>query len=239
MDRLQDELPSQQFNTWIRPLHASQNGRQLTLFAPNRFIKDFVSDKFSRRISELLREVDSQQIIDLVLEIGSSGSDSGQTQGASEVVRDAAPVPVAAEPGPEPAFSTAASSRAGGGLNGPRVLSNSRAEPGTVDTLQHQHHLVEHYTFDNFVEGKSNQLALAAARQVAENPGESYNPLFLYGGVGLGKTHLMHAVGNALKQYKPHARVVYLHSERFVADMVNALQLNAISDFKPYYRYVD
>lgn len=105
--------------------------------------------------------------------------------------------------------------------------------------MQHQHHLVENYTFDNFVEGKSNQLALAASRQVAENPGDSYNPLFLYGGVGLGKTHLMHAVGNALKARDPGAKVVYLHSERFVADMVKALQLNAISDFKRYYRSVD
>jgi chromosomal replication initiator protein len=99
--------------------------------------------------------------------------------------------------------------------------------------------LVEGYTFTSFVEGKSNQLALAAAQQVAENPGDSYNPLFLYGGVGLGKTHLMHAVGNALLKQKPDAKIVYLHSERFVADMVKALQLNAISDFKRYYRSVD
>lgn len=248
VDRLQDELPSQQFNTWIRPLHASQSGHRLTLFAPNRFIKDFVSDKFRQRICELLREVDTQQVVDLVLEIASAADDNaGRREDAVEDRRVVAPVPAYAPAddiplerrSPEPAFSTAASSRAGGGLNGPRVLLNSRPDSGAVDTLQHQHHLVEHYTFDNFVEGKSNQLALAAARQVAENPGESYNPLFLYGGVGLGKTHLMHAVGNALKQYKPHARVVYLHSERFVADMVKALQLNAISDFKRYYRSVD
>jgi len=106
-------------------------------------------------------------------------------------------------------------------------------------SLLHQHHLFENYTFSSFVEGKSNQLALAAAQQVAENPGNSYNPLFLYGGVGLGKTHLMHAVGNALKAHNPEAKVVYLHSERFVADMVKALQLNAITDFKRYYRSVD
>jgi len=107
------------------------------------------------------------------------------------------------------------------------------------EALQHQHNLVAGYTFATFVEGKSNQLALAAASQVAENPGEAYNPLFLYGGVGLGKTHLMHAVGNALKANRPDARIVYLHSERFVADMVKALQINAISDFKRYYRSVD
>ena len=89
------------------------------------------------------------------------------------------------------------------------------------------------------MEGKSNQLGLAAARQVAENPGGAYNPLFIYGGVGLGKTHLMQAVGNAMVARNPNAKVVYLHSERFVADMVKALQLNAINDFKRYYRSMD
>ncbi|HEX5513882.1 MAG TPA: chromosomal replication initiator protein DnaA [Gammaproteobacteria bacterium] len=95
------------------------------------------------------------------------------------------------------------------------------------------------YTFDTFVEGKSNQLARAASLQVVANPGNAYNPLFLYGGVGLGKTHLMHAVGNQLLANNPKARVLYLHSERFVADMVKALQHNAINEFKRYYRSVD
>jgi chromosomal replication initiator protein len=95
------------------------------------------------------------------------------------------------------------------------------------------------FTFTNFVEGKSNQMARAASMQVAENPGEAYNPLFLYGGVGLGKTHLMHAVGNAIQRERPNATVVYLHSERFVADMVKALQHNAINEFKRFYRSVD
>ncbi|QWJ91761.1 chromosomal replication initiator protein DnaA [Providencia rettgeri] len=95
------------------------------------------------------------------------------------------------------------------------------------------------HTFDNFVEGKSNQLARAAARQVAENPGGAYNPLFLYGGTGLGKTHLLHAVGNSIMEHKANARVVYMHSERFVQDMVKALQNNAIEEFKRYYRSVD
>nr|WP_306671102.1 chromosomal replication initiator protein DnaA [Endozoicomonas sp. SESOKO1] len=106
-------------------------------------------------------------------------------------------------------------------------------------SIKHHSSLNTGFTFETFVEGKSNQLALAAARQVAENPGASYNPLFLYGGVGLGKTHLMHAVGNFLVKQNRNARVVYLHSERFVADMVKALQLNAINDFKKYYRSVD
>ena len=120
--------------------------------------------------------------------------------------------------------------------------------PGTamsgVDTiiegkLSHQGALNRENTFDNFVEGKSNQLARAAAMQVAENPGFAYNPLFIYGGVGLGKTNLMHAIGNYLKAKKPNAKVVYLHSETFVATMVTALQLNSINEFKRFYRSVD
>jgi len=95
------------------------------------------------------------------------------------------------------------------------------------------------FTFENFVEGKSNQLACAASIQVGGNPGVAYNPLFIYGGVGLGKTHLMHAVGNLILKNNPHARVLYLHSERFVADMVKALQTNTINQFKSYYRTLD
>ncbi|WP_442928481.1 chromosomal replication initiator protein DnaA [Microbulbifer epialgicus] len=105
--------------------------------------------------------------------------------------------------------------------------------------IKHGSSLNRNFTFKSFVEGKSNQLGLAAAQQISDNPGGAYNPLFIYGGVGLGKTHLMHAVGNALLERNPNAKVVYLHSERFVADMVKALQLNAISDFKRYYRSVD
>ena len=93
------------------------------------------------------------------------------------------------------------------------------------------------YTFDTFVEGKSNQVALAAAKQVAEQAANTeYNPLFLYGGVGLGKTHLMHSIGNSLLKERPNAKICYVHSERFVSDMVKALQLGAINEFKKFYR---
>jgi len=104
---------------------------------------------------------------------------------------------------------------------------------------QIKHKLNPHYTFETFVQGKANQLAAAAAKQVSENPGGSYNPFFIYGGVGLGKTHLMHAIGNQLIKDKPNARVVYLHSEQFVADMVNALRHNKIEEFKRFYRSLD
>lgn len=209
---LQDELPSQQFNTWIRPLRAESSSNSLRLLAPNRFVKDWVNDKFIERIHELISDLSPEQSINVSLEIG----------GSKPPVNTA--LIVASNPVVQRAVSTA-----------PTIRRKVEVEGG----IQHQSSLIDNYTFDTFVEGKSNQLARAAARQVAENPGGSYNPLFLYGGVGLGKTHLMHAVGNALVQQNPDAKVVYLHSERFVADMVKALQLNAINEFKRYYRSVD
>jgi chromosomal replication initiator protein len=245
VDRLRDELPSQQFNTWIRPLQASADDQLLTLFAPNRFIKDFVADKYSERICELVREFQPDNSLDIALEIGAADATNGQT--VPTLMRSAQ------SPPRPPQFGNTPIGPALSGRTVPPVLpvpEDLPTRPASVErdvsrrvevegSLLHQHRLFENYTFDSFVEGKSNQLALAAAQQVAENPGNSYNPLFLYGGVGLGKTHLMHAVGNALKAHNPEAKVVYLHSERFVADMVKALQLNAITDFKRYYRSVD
>jgi chromosomal replication initiator protein len=228
-DTLRDELPSQQFNTWIRPLQVRREGQTLTLAAPNRFIRDFVAEKYAGRIQQLLLELEPAGALTLSLEIGHAVTVAPHSAAAPGV---AAPVP-------------APSGQAVNGAASPVGRSvGARRQPGATGKSQpgapnHDHHLVDAYTFESFVEGKSNQLALAAAQQVAENPGDSYNPLFLYGGVGLGKTHLMHAVGNALKLRNPLAKVVYLHSERFVADMVKALQLNAITDFKRYYRSVD
>lgn len=114
--------------------------------------------------------------------------------------------------------------------------SQKNAPPAVKNTTFSHSHLNRAFTFANFVEGKSNQLARAAAMQIAENPGQAYNPLFIYGGVGLGKTHLMHAVGHSILERNPDAKVLYLHSERFVADMIKALQRNAMNEFKRYYR---
>jgi chromosomal replication initiator protein len=123
-----------------------------------------------------------------------------------------------------------------GGNSRPDFTSTAAAAPVKAKKSST---LNPNFTFDSFVEGNSNQLARAAAMQVSVNPGESYNPMLIYGGVGLGKTHLMHAIGNDLVKYNPDANVVYLHSERFVADMVKALQHNRINEFKAYYRTVD
>ncbi len=218
---LQDELPAQQFNTWIRPLNAEASNSELRLLAPNRFVKDWVSDKYLNRINEIVLELSPEMPMDVSIEIGAQQAVTRPTIAAS--------APVVAP-------------RANHPIQPPTETTRIPSAPRQVEVeggIKHKSSLIGNYSFSTFVEGKSNQLARAAAMQIAENPGGAYNPLFLYGGVGLGKTHLMHAVGNALVKQNPDARVVYLHSERFVADMVKALQLNAINEFKRYYRSVD
>jgi chromosomal replication initiator protein len=121
----------------------------------------------------------------------------------------------------------------------PSTIQMSPQPPAAPSNKAYTHNLNQDFTFDSFVEGKSNELAKAASLQVANHSGKAYNPLLLYGGVGLGKTHLMHAIGNQILALNPLAKVVYLHSERFVQDMVKALQHNAIDEFKRHYRSVD
>ena len=232
---LQDELPSQQFNTWIRPLNVNENGRVIQLVAPNRFVQDWVRDKYFSRIRELVADYATDATQDVELVVASSAlSSQSQSSGSATAAS-----PVAA------VFNSTVAKPVSSRVNSPIIQPhfNADSRPDRVvqveGSVRHQSYLNRAFTFSSFVQGKSNQLALAAAKQVAENPGSSYNPLFLYGGVGLGKTHLMHAVGAALIERNPNAKVVYLHSERFVADMVKALQLNAINEFKRFYRSVD
>jgi chromosomal replication initiator protein len=226
---LEEEIAAQQFNTWLRPLFAEEVGETVTLYAPNRFIRDWVNDRFLRRITEIINELSSSRIV-VQLDVGSKSSASTSSNNTPTMLPDVADSNSVTTQKviPQPPSNTLKSS----------VSATSR-NPVVKGAIKHRSSLNKDYTFDNFVEGKSNQLARAAAQQVAENPGESYNPLFLYGGVGLGKTHLMHAVGNSLLEMNPDAKIVYVHSERFVADMVKALQLNAINEFKRYYRSVD
>jgi len=206
---LESEFPSQQFNTWIRPLQAEYTDGKLVLLAPNRFVLDWISERFLARIKELVAQFSENQPPAVLLEIGSKRSDSQKLNIS---------LPTAAQQ------STAI---------------NAKAVFAYNDNKTYQSNLNTNFTFDNFVEGKSNQLAKAASLQVAGNPAVAYNPLFLYGGVGLGKTHLMHAIGNQIVRDNPNAKVLYLHSERFVADMVKALQTNSMNEFKRYYRNVD
>lgn len=212
LNRLGGDIPPQQFNTWIRPLVAEWHETGLVLAAPNRFIRDFVAEKYLPLMTTYLMDVVPPASAQVSVTV-SAAQQPAQAPAVHPVDRGAEMAAV-------------------------RQVEAPAARPAPAALISPSN-LVEGYTFERFVEGKSNQLALAAAQQVAEHPGHSYNPLFLYGGVGLGKTHLMHAVGNAMRRRNPDAKIVYLHSERFVADMVKALQLNAINDFKRFYRSVD
>lgn len=212
--RLQDELSAQQFSMWIRPLQAEMDGDTLVLYAPNRFVLDWVRDKYINIINQFFTEQMGNDAPKLRFDIGSRPS-----------AKKPEPAPVATVRVPNPQTKASVGT------------SFNTTEP--VANANHRSNINPTYQFDNFVEGKSNQLGKAAALQVAENPGGAYNPLFLYGGTGLGKTHLLHAVGNGIIKNNPDAKVVYMHSERFVQDMVKALQNNAIEEFKRYYRSVD
>ncbi|MGF1614051.1 MAG: chromosomal replication initiator protein DnaA [Gammaproteobacteria bacterium] len=204
LDQLEGELSAQQLNTWVRPLHAIEEGDALRLLAPNHFVRDWVNEHLLSRIVEALGRVSNNSELQIILEVGSK--QAGQAD-----------------------FD----------LTELTTLDASEADISPLRRLGLGSGLRPEFTFDTFVEGKSNQLARAASLQVANNPGAAYNPLFIYGGVGLGKTHLMHAIGNQVAQTKVKAKVIYLHSERFVADMVKALQHNALNDFKRFYRSVD
>ena len=216
LKHLEDELSTQQFNTWIRPLQVMDGCAQLRLLAPNRFVLDWVNTRLLERIEQLLSEITGTNATNtVVLEIGGN---------IPEILNT-------------PRHERAAGSA--GSTQGPRPVIPTRTVGNRNSKVAHSSGLNPNSTFENFVEGKSNQLARAASFQIGENPGGAYNPLFIYGGVGLGKTHLMHAVGHLIVARDPSAKVVYLHSERFVQDMVKALQHNAIDNFKRYYRSVN
>ena len=206
LDRLEEELSAQQFNTWIRPLQAEWEKNCLRLLAPNRFVTEWVKDRFVERIAELAAQYQGgTAAVTVTVQVGSyAPKDTGIKRPTNN----------------------------GTGTNGGQTMTRREA-------ASQGSRLNPDFTFETHIEGKSNQLARAAARQVGENPGGAYNPLFIYGGVGLGKTHLMQAAGNLLVTHKRDAKVAYIHSERFVADMVKALQHNAINDFKKYYRSLD
>ena len=204
---LKGDLTGAEFNTWILPLQAQEQGEELVLYAPNRFVKEWVEKHYSEQVQGLCEHVSEGRISKVVFDIGSARQD----------------------PSPESLRQRQEQRRP----------KNTITDPDSLHRSQKDGNLNPEFTFDTFVEGKSNQIARAASFQIGSNPGKAYNPLFIYGGVGLGKTHLMHAVGNMVLQTNPGSRVAYLHSERFVAEMVRALQHNTIDDFKKKYRSVN
>jgi len=189
-------LPAQQYKTWIQPLNARLDQHTVVVSAPNRFVLEWVKDKFAPEIERLSSEY-LHKPTQVVLTLSENA--------AEETPRSAPEVEV---PAPKP-----------------KIREQSRLNPS--------------FTFDSFVTGKANQLARAAALQVAEHPGVAYNPLFVYGGVGLGKTHLIQAIGNLLLEFNPSAKVRYIHAEQYVSDVVRAYQHKAFDGFKRYYHSLD
>ena len=198
LEKLEDEIDQHDFNMWVRPLNAVNDSKQLLLHAPNRFVKDWLTDNL---IDEITKSVNffspEKKLISIELN-NESPNIPKESSKANKVTQ-------------KPELST---------FFGTNALNNA-------------------YTFEHHIEGKSNQIARAATKQVSENPGTAYNPLFIYGGVGLGKTHLMHASGNLIKKNSDSARVAYVHSERFVSDMVKSIERNTMDKFKSYYRSLD
>jgi chromosomal replication initiator protein len=192
LGQLATELANEQFETYIRPLHAEYDNGRLTLLAPNIYVEEKVRATYLERINEYFDGATDHSVVNL--------SVGGVIEAQPTTQENAIPK---------------VGARAGG------------------------HNLNREFIFETFVEGKSNEMAKAAASQVANNAGRSYNPLLMYGGVGLGKTHLMQAVGNEILRANPEAKVLYLHSQRFVQDMVKALQSGTMQDFMQYYRSID
>jgi len=193
-------LPAQQYKTWIQPLHAHLDGENVVVSAPNRFVLEWVKDKFLADIERLSAEY-LRKPVDVVLNLSEKS--------IAVPVESPAGIPATSEAPPAK----------------PKIREQTRLNPS--------------FTFDSFVTGKANQLARAAALQVAEHPGVAYNPLFVYGGVGLGKTHLIQAIGNMLLEFNPSANVRYIHAEQYVSDVVRAYQHKAFDGFKKYYHSLD
>lgn len=198
LGRFEKELPPQQYRTWIKPLHAQAEADRLTLVAPNRFVLQWIRDKFLARIEQLAREHFKRDIA-VHLALAEKESPPSRTPPIAPGARE-------------------------------REIRPSGREISRLNPA---------FTFETFVTGKANELARAAATQVAERPGSAYNPLFVYGGVGLGKTHLIQAIGNRLRAQAPDTKIRYIHAEQYVSDVVRAYQHKAFDDFKRYYHSLD
>jgi len=193
---------------WIRSLKAKLNNNILEIYAPNKFVLDWVKDKYLIHFKRILQDFCGKNSPSIKFEIYAIYKEKKLKKNLSK-----------------------------------NSYNQNKKQIWTtipvLKNLSHRSNINKKHNFENFIEGKSNQLARSAAFQAAKNPGKSYNPLFLYGATGLGKTHLLHAIGNSILAYKYDIKIIYMNSERFVQDMVKALKNNAIEKFKLYYRSVD
>lgn len=255
LSRFEQELSTQQFNTWIKPLQLEVEDNAIRLLAPNKFVQQWVKERFLNKIESIAAEIlPANTKIELSISNKTAASpqpvktnsiqnhaDNSNTPIAFSLVdlsaSDQNPLnsqldknKVSQHRPPNNALNTKATS--GSNLSKPiSETSKSISERGSG--------LNPSFNFNNYVTGRANQLARAAAIQVADNPGQAYNPLFIYGGVGLGKTHLLQAIGNHLKQIKPEAKIRYLHAERYVSDVVKAYENKAFDAFKRQYHSLD
>lgn len=215
LDHFRKELNAQQFNTWIRPLQidsaVDNNDSEVVLIAPNRFVSQWVKDNFITHIEQMAEDYFSRKIQFHLKLAEHTAAATPSIEASSIKISEKTEI----EPVPE----------------------STKTVPNTAK--KNQSHLNPNFTFDNFVTGKANQLARAGAIQVAESPGIAYNPLFIYGGVGLGKTHLIQAIGNYVQQNNPSAKIRYVHAEKYVSDVVSAYQHKAFDKFKLYYHSLD
>ena len=226
VNRLEQEVPPQQMNAWIRPLVPlayDESSSKLRVCAPNRFKLDWVRKNFTNQIERIATEW-YKRPVEVMFELPA---------GSASVAK-----PSQAEGGPSTSLKSGSVASLLPAAEG-AVMPAPPASAASGITVDEKSRLNTDLTFENFVTGKANQLARAAAIQVAENPGTSYNPLFLYGGVGLGKTHLIHAIGNAIVATGKGARVRYVHADQYVSDVVKAYQRKAFDEFKRYYHSLD
>ncbi len=224
--QIQSDISPQQFNTWIKPLQGVLNNNVLTIYAPNRFVLKWVKDRF---LSKVEAYAINTGIENLEIEMSVSAKKPEAQPAKAKLVERvqkntnlAAVTPTAA-----PEINNDHSQKIS-------QLNKIIAKKNTIDSG-----LSEKLNFDNYVTGRANQLARAAAIQVAENPGGAYNPLYIYGGVGLGKTHLLQSIGNHLKLHAPNARINYLHAEKYISGVVKAYELKAFDAFKKHYHSLD
>jgi chromosomal replication initiator protein len=235
ISRFESELSAQQFNTWIKPLYAETDGEKVVICAPNRFVMQWVKDRFLKKIEQFAEELNlaSLKIEFIVGEAKAKTPNSAATKKTepkvdSTNISDEEALKSELQQNIKVNLAKALNSTAG------KTNAKSSAHKKSDDSG-----LNPSFNFSNYVTGRANQLARAAAIQVAENPGTAYNPLFIYGGVGLGKTHLLQAIGNELRIHKPDAKIRYLHAERYVSDVVKAYEHKAFDEFKRQYHSLD
>jgi len=225
LSRFEQELSAQQFNTWIKPLQTELNDKALRILAPNKFVQQWVKDRFLGKIETLAVELLPHNIL---IELAICEKTALKKPPSINLNKDSA---LAKKPNNNITAKDTTKTTT-------QPIKNVRS-PSDRGLNERGSGLNPSFNFNNYVTGRANQLARAAAIQVADNPGQAYNPLFIYGGVGLGKTHLLQAIGNQLKQQNPDAKIRYLHAERYVSDVVKAYENKAFDEFKRQYHSLD